>query len=181
MRPYEPTRVCAPLETARLRLAPTAPEHAEAMFAVLSDERIYTFLEGGPPESVERLAARYARASSRCSPDGRQGWFEWVVAHEGEALGYVQATVDGDHDETAIAYVLAPSAWGRGFATEACRAVMDHLVQALGPHRFAIHVDAGNVASQRLAERLGFVRVAVLPGVNHLRSGVSDDYRYVLG
>ena len=48
------------------------------MFRVLSDPAIYEF-ENEPPESVERLRARYAYLEARRSPDGSQQWLNWVL------------------------------------------------------------------------------------------------------
>jgi RimJ/RimL family protein N-acetyltransferase len=150
------------------------------MFEVLSDPQIYSYIEDEPPPSVASLAERYAAAAPRCSPDGQQGWFEWVVLRGPQGLGYVQATVYPERHETGLAYVFASQFWGQGYAHEACQAVIKHLRGALGPHRMLIDVDTRNRPSQRLAERLGFRLVARLPGVNHLRGEISDDFRYHL-
>ena len=52
------------LETSRLRLDPSRKEHANAMFAGLSDDRLYRFIPDVPPASIEALRARYANVSS---------------------------------------------------------------------------------------------------------------------
>lgn len=174
-----PADFCIPLNSQRLRLLPTAPDHALEMFEVLSDPQIYLYIEDEPPCCIETLAQRYANAAPRCSPDGRQGWFEWVVLRDSQPLGYVQATVYPERDETELAYVFGSQFWGQGYAQEACQAVITHL-RGLGPQVLSIRVDTQNLASQRLAERLGFDRVALLPGVNHRRGEISDDFRYSL-
>jgi len=64
-----------------------------------------------------------------------------------------------------IFYSLAPGSWGRGYATEAARAVVDH---ALGPLRLRevlAEVDEGNAASVAVVKRLGMTPFAVVPGV----------------
>lgn len=176
----DPAACCIPLRSQRLRLEPTAPCHASAMFEVLSDPRIYLYIEDEPPPSIASLVERYTKAAPRCSPDGREGWFEWVVLRGPHGLGYIQATVYPERNETGLAYVFASRFWGQGFAQEACQTVIRHLRGALGPHRLVIDVDVRNLPSQRLAERLGFRWVARLPGVNHLRGEISDDFRYYL-
>ena len=63
-----------------------------------------------------------------------------------------------------IFYSLAPGSWGRGYATEAARAVLAH---ALGTHRLPevlAEVDEGNTASVAVVKRLGMVPFAVVPG-----------------
>ena len=63
-----------------------------------------------------------------------------------------------------IIYSLAPDAWGRGYATEAARAVVEHALGPLGLPEVLAEVDEGHEASVRVIERLGMTRFAVVPG-----------------
>ena len=141
-----------------LTLEPLVADHAESMFAVLSDPRIYEHLDYGPPTSIEELRQVYARREARCSPDGKQQWLNWVLrldsADASEFTGYVQATIEPDN-LAWIAYVLAPSYWGEGHAGRACMVMMDHLRTHYGVSRFAATVEAGNERSIALLTRLG--------------------------
>jgi ribosomal-protein-alanine N-acetyltransferase len=47
----------------------------------------------------------------------------------------------------------------RGYATEACRGLMDWAARTHGVTRFVVSIGPANVASLALAERLGFERV----------------------
>src|SRR5881392_2854460 len=88
-----------------IKLEPQTAAHAEEMFELLSDPKIYRY-EGKPPSSLESLRERFQRLESRRSPDGREQWLNWVIRLQGgEAAGYVQATVHED-GRAAIAYVL---------------------------------------------------------------------------
>jgi RimJ/RimL family protein N-acetyltransferase len=69
-------------------------------------------------------------------------------------VGFVQATVTGG--DAWVAYLLARESWGRGYALQAARAVVDYLRAACGVTRFLATVDAGNERSARLLARLGF-------------------------
>jgi [ribosomal protein S5]-alanine N-acetyltransferase len=64
-----------------------------------------------------------------------------------------------------IFYSLAPGAWGRGYATEAARAVVEHALVALGLPEVLAEVDEGNAASIRVVERLGMTPFEVVSGV----------------
>ena len=55
-----------------------------------------------------------------------------------------------------IAYVLFPSDWGQGYASEAVTEMLDFLAFAKGVTSFIADVDSRNVRSVRLLERLGF-------------------------
>ena len=51
-----------------------------------------------------------------------------------------------------------PEASGHGWATEAARAVLGLAFDHYGMHRVRVRMDARNIASARLCERLGFRR-----------------------
>lgn len=61
----------------------------------------------------------------------------------------------GGQPETEIGYRLARDYWGHGFATEAACAVRDYGMGILGFTRLISIIDANNVASIRVAEKVG--------------------------
>lgn len=130
---------------------------AAELFEVLRDPRLYEFLEEDPPTSVHALAEKLARSEHRLSPDGKQHWLNWVVRVEsGAIVGYVQATVE-ENKETNVAYVLSPQFQDQGIATAAVRKMIDIVVNQYQATTLFIVAEAGNLASIRVAERLGFV------------------------
>jgi len=64
-----------------------------------------------------------------------------------------------------IFYSLAPGSWGRGYATEAARAVLAHALGPVGLPEVLAEVDEGNTASIAVIERLGMTRFDVVPGL----------------
>jgi RimJ/RimL family protein N-acetyltransferase len=64
-----------------------------------------------------------------------------------------------------VFYSLAPGSWGRGYATEAARAVVEHALGALGLPGVLAEVDEGNGASVAVVKRLGMTPFAVVPGM----------------
>jgi len=139
-------------------LEPQLPIHAEQMFEVLSDPAIYEY-ENEPPASVDWLRARFARLESRQSPDGCEKWLNWVIRlPSSELAGYVQATVHPG-GRAAIAYELASRYWRRGFAREACEAMLSELAR-YGVRNVHAVFKRKNVRSLCLLERLGFAPAA---------------------
>ena len=144
------------LEADGLSLDPLVAADADVLFAALSDPTLYRYLDESPPASVEALRQTYARREGRASPDGREIWLNWVVRDaRGQALGYVQATLPGV-TEAWIGYVFARRAQGRGLATRAIAAMVAHLLRTYPIGRVLASVDAGNLRSIALLERLGF-------------------------
>ncbi|WP_425147285.1 GNAT family N-acetyltransferase [Deinococcus sp.] len=166
------------LTTPRLRLEPQVAAHAPAMLAVLADPRVHSYLPSNPPTDPEALRGRYERLESRRSPDGSELWLNWTVFRDSAALGTVQATVHPAEHLADVAYVFAPAAWGQGYASEAMQAVLEHLRATLGVQLFRASIDTRNVASQRLAERLGFVRVAEVKAADEFKGALSDEFVY---
>jgi RimJ/RimL family protein N-acetyltransferase len=64
--------------------------------------------------------------------------------------------LDGVGAEPEFGYWLTPSRWGRGYATEAGRAVLAHAFTTLGAARVRSGVFVGNAASLAVQSRLGF-------------------------
>ncbi|MFI6894977.1 GNAT family N-acetyltransferase [Streptomyces sp. NPDC050256] len=77
---------------------------------------------------------------------------------EGDFIGYCGVIIGRSTlEEPEIAYELFQRVHGRGYATEAARAVID-AIAATGRSRFWATVDAGNAPSFRVLEKLGFAR-----------------------
>lgn len=137
-----------------IRIETQTPDHAGGLFAALSDPRVYTHLDEDPPSSVSELRARLERLTAGGPPDGSARWFNWTVFDDAEIVGYVQATLTGE--TASIAYVIAPAAWGRGIASEACRQMLEILLRDAAPRRFVADAARENLRSRRLLARLGF-------------------------
>lgn len=144
------------LVAGELVLEPLLAGHAEALFEVLRDPELYRYLDHPPPPSVEHLRAVYAGVEKRLSPDGSQVWLNWVVRRPGQSpLGCVQATVMPNRTAW-VGYVFSMQHGGRGHATQAVRAMLEHLTFDGGVRCFLASVEAANLRSIRLLARLAF-------------------------
>ena len=155
------------LQADGLVLEPLTAAHAEAMFALLSDPALYRYIDEAPPADADSLRARYARLERRESADGRQRWLNWVVCVPGRPpLGYVQATVL-DNGSAWVAYLLGSAHQGRGHATRATAAMLAHLESEHGTSRLLANVEAENLPSIRLLQRLGFRAATAAEAARH--------------
>lgn len=73
-----------------------------------------------------------------------------------------------------IGYILHPDFWGRGYASEALRAVLDHIFRRPEVDRIIADVDPRNQASLRLLERLGFRETGRARGTWHVNGEICD-------
>ncbi|MFJ9775556.1 GNAT family N-acetyltransferase [Kitasatospora sp. NPDC101157] len=143
-----------PLRTERLDLLPLGPDHADELAAALADPALHAFT-GGRPATPEEMRARCARLAAG-SPDPAQVWGNWALRlrADGALTGYVQATVRPEAAEAELAWVVGTPWQRRGLATEAARALLDHLA-ATGVTTALAHIHPDHEASARIARALG--------------------------
>jgi RimJ/RimL family protein N-acetyltransferase len=137
----------------RLELLPTEPAHAEALATALADRALNEHI-GGEPSTAEQWRSRLGQWADRRSPDGGQAWLNWVVVERagGAVVGWLQATVVGSSAD--VAYVVGTPWQGRAYATEAARALLDHL-GATGVTEVSLLVAPANAPSAAVARHLG--------------------------
>lgn len=144
-----------PLASARLRLTELTPEDADEMSTVLADMALYTFMGGRPP-TADELRRTYARLARGHSADGRQEWRNWILRQrlDERAVGTIQATIVDDGQAAAIAWTIGVAWQGRGYATEAARAVVAWLDDR-GVETIEAFVHPDHHASAAVAARAG--------------------------
>ena len=143
------------LEDRPVAPAPQGPDHAEGLFAALTDPRIYAFLDGDPPGSVEEVRDRVERLMAGGPPDGSETWLNWTVFCGESVVGFTQATIE-TQGTASLAYVLSPAVWGRGVAQLAAELTMTELASRHGISHLLADTETANLPSQRLLHRLGF-------------------------
>lgn len=149
------------LRTARLVLEPLSRVHSPGMFALWSQEPVCRYsgvahdLHGVPIPLPAATSADSDRIVEFFLHRAAQGLgFRWAMIADGAfagAIGFNYLTPAAE-----LAWHLQPSHWGRGLGAEAGRAALDWLAAEgpVGP--VEAFIDPENIASIRLAERLGF-------------------------
>jgi RimJ/RimL family protein N-acetyltransferase len=90
---------------------------------------------------------------------GQQGF---AIAEDGRAIGSIGISVNETLRNGHIGYWCAPHARGRGVTTRALRLLCRHGFDDLGLERLELVTDPENLASQRVAEKVGFRKEGVL-------------------
>ena len=143
------------LSTPRLRLTSVEPADAQFVLEILNDpgwlanigDRGVRTLEQAHGYIVDRFAGK--------------AW--WVVRERvsGEPAGLCGVVPTRPGLETPdLGYAFLARHSGKGYATEAAQAVLDHARGPLGIARLAAITTLANTPSQRVLEKLGFVRCA---------------------
>lgn len=149
----------SPILTNRLELTPLEREHAGEMVEVLADPVLYAFTGGDPPDLPD-LDARY-RAWAAGSPRASEAWLNWIVrlGVGGPAIGHLQATVVDDAQAADIAWLIGTEWQGRGYASEAARALVRWL-EGRGVAEITAHIHEDHAASGRVATAAGLAPTA---------------------
>lgn len=139
----------------RISLTPLTVADADEMVDVLSGERLYTFTGGSAP-TLDGLRARYTRQVAGRSPDGLEEWRNWIVrrGHDGQAVGYVQATITEQGRRAEIAWVIGLAWQRRGYATQAAPALVAWLFDR-GVEQVVAHIHPDHAASAAVAAKAG--------------------------
>lgn len=144
------------IRTARCRLEPLSPAHADVMVDILSEPELYEFI-GGTPPTPDQLRRRYRAQSVDHSADRQQWWCNWIVTalEQSRPVGYVQATVERSSGvlEADVAWVIRPQDQGRGMATEAAAGMIEWL-SGHGVVRYAAYIHPEHAASSAWIHRV---------------------------
>ena len=138
--------------TERLTLRPPWPEDAPALTAAIGHGGVARMLARVPwPYTAAEAAAWVAKPRTAHQPHFL------IEAHDDGAPRLVGGiSVLSEADGPQFAYWLTPSEWGRGYATEAGRAVIAMTRHALPIERLGAWWFCDNPASGRVLAKLGF-------------------------
>lgn len=168
-QPQLPIRFDVPLDTERVRLRLHRDDDLDAVHAVHSRADVCRLLPYPPrsrAENAERLADWTRRRE--LADDGdvvvlaieRRDGAAGGAADGAAVIGQFYVWLaSAEHATAEVGWALHPDHAGRGFATEAGRAVLRALV-ARGIHRVVAQLDPRNAASIAVCRRLGMRREA---------------------
>jgi len=158
----------SPILTSRLRLRPFRPEDEAEVHAFTSDPQVTRYTSWEPHTRAEtnaRLRTWIADPSSiQLAIELRKdpaviGW-----------TGFV--SLDSSRQTGIFGYLLHRGYWGKGYATEAARGLIDWGFTHLNLHRVVAECATENIASTKILEKLGLRREA------HFRKNIMKSGRW---
>lgn len=152
----EPT-LTLPLKGNRVTLRDFRPEDIDAVYAYSSLPLVTRFTIWPPNTRTD--AERFVRASIDAVSKVPRRSFALAIEGPvgggvigGARIGFQAGSLDiGD-----IGYVLHPTFWGQGLATEAVRLLVQFGWESLHLHRIEATCDPANMGSRRVLEKVGF-------------------------
>ena len=145
-----------PLVTERLLLRRSRAEDAEVISAYRSDPEVHRY------QGWERTDPRGVRAEIEemigRAPGESGGWIQLSVEEResGRLVGDIGLNLaDGEPGVVKVGYTMSPAFQGRGYATEAVGALIGYAFDKLGAEIVRAYASAENIASIRVAEKVG--------------------------
>lgn len=154
----------AVLRTERLVLRPFGAEDAPRVQVLVDDPDIARNTLTIPHPYPAGMAATWISGHAGAWEEGRAGVWAVCLADGGALVGAAGLHLERAHRRAEIGYWVAREHWGRGIATEAVRALVDHAFDELELERLFAHHFPWNPASGRVMEKAGMRREGVLRG-----------------
>jgi RimJ/RimL family protein N-acetyltransferase len=146
-----------PMQTQRLLLRPFEERDLEALHAMQSDEEVVRYLYFDA-RTLAQVRPSLSRKITQTALSGEgDGLSAAVVLREtGEFVADVSLwLVSEAHEQGEVGFVVHPAHQRRGYATEAARALLDFAFNTVALHRVIGRLEARNIASARVFEKLG--------------------------
>lgn len=146
------------IETQRLRLRGSVPGDTDAWAALFEDADVRRYLPKFP-QSIRERAALHIQWNDAAWEEHPQQDVSWLIAlkQTGELIGRCGCGTRAGSNEAEVIYTLGKPYWGRGYATEAMRAVIRYSLEHFPWDPITACIFPANVASRRVLEHLGFV------------------------
>ncbi len=178
-RPIE--NAVARMVTERLLLRDFEASDFEEVYAFCSDPDVMRYFTG-EPETAEEVRA-FLRRTVELAQQQPQTKFRYaiVLRTENRVIGGCGLDImDAHAREGEIGYHLLASCWGRGYATETARALLQFGFDDLKLHRIFADSFARNGASARVMEKAGLKYEARLRQNRRCAEGWDDTLLYAL-
>ena len=177
--PFEPE---LPVRTERLVLRPFRRADLEPLLLIQSDPVAVRYVPYSPRDRAA-VAAVLERKMTHTALRSEGDLIELAVTlgAGGSLIGDVLLALRSvEHETLEVGYIFAPAAGGRGYATEAVRALVGLAFESLGARRVIARVDDRNTASSALLTRLGFRLEAHLIENEWLKGELTSEFDYAL-
>lgn len=135
------------IETDRLILRKFEERDIEALYLLLKDKEVNTYLPWFPVKNMEEARVFYEKRFA-----GKKYYFAICLKENDSPVGYVNADIDDDsHD---FGYALCKEFWHRGIVTEASKALAGQLKKDGIAYITATH-DRNNPRSGGVMRKIG--------------------------
>ena len=170
-----------PIRTARLVLREFRQDDFDDVHAYATQAEVVRYMDWGPntPDETQAFLERMFEAQGRWPRDD----VNLAVEHAGDrrVIGAIRLGRNKPAEHSAdLGYSYNRDYWGRGFGTEAARAMMQVAFRVLGLHRVWAWCDVRNAGSYRVMEKLGMRREGTFRQNIQVKGAWRDTFVYAI-
>ena len=143
-------------ETRRLLFRRQTLDDLDSLWALYCNPEITKYIPDAP-RSYEEAKEELEWHMNGHPKNPELGLWAAIYKETGRFIGrcgLLPWTIDGQQ-EVEIAYTIAQDYWGQGLATEAAQGILQYGFEKLKLTRMICLIDPENIASQRVAEKIG--------------------------
>jgi RimJ/RimL family protein N-acetyltransferase len=145
----------ATITTERLLLRPIEPADAAALVCGLNNFAVSRWTARIPFPYGEKDAAEFI---ALCAVE-KPGVLRRAITVDGQLIGVIGLESEDGGKTLEIGYWIAEPQWGKGYASEAARAMVDHAFGEMGCTAITARYTIGNTGSRRILLGLGFAEL----------------------
>jgi len=143
------------LRGTQVRLRDVRAADEDGLLAIVGDDTVTRWLSFDS-RSRDDVRGMLSAAAERSTRDPREDYYLGVVEPATDDLvGLAMLSLAGVK-AGKLGYAVRAASWGRGYATDAARTLVDFGFQKVGLHRISAAIGPDNTASLAVVERLGF-------------------------
>ncbi len=148
------------IETERLILRELEYTDENDLFEMDSDPEVHLYIENNPVKSIDEITKVIEMLKKQYKENGIARWAV-VDKLTNECVGwsglkYFNQPINNHSNFYELGYRLKKKHWGKGFATESSRAILDYGFKNLNTNSIFAMVDPKNESSKKVLNKLGF-------------------------
>lgn len=148
-----------PIETERLLLREVVFSDVDGMFELDSNPNVHTYLGNKPVTTIEQ-SREYIEFLQQQYKDFGTGRWAVILKETNEFIGwsgikFITDEINNHQNFYEIGYRFIEKHWGKGYATEAGKAFIDHAFSEMKVEAVYAYADEGNDNSRKILEKLG--------------------------
>lgn len=168
------------LETKRLVLRKVTKEDANSILKYLSDKEVMKYYGLEPFKSINDALDEISWYQSL---QNNKTGIRWGITLKEQGIvigscGFHNKV--SEHFRTEIGFELSKEQWGKGIAHEAVEAIISYGYEHMNFQRIEALIEPPNLSSQKLVEKLGFIREGLLRNYEFTSGKFDDLYMYSL-
>lgn len=145
------------LETPRLRLRLITLDDLQVMYRLFTDPDVIRYADT-PARDMEEARQRLEQGPLADYQKYGYGRFAVELKSSGEVIGFCGIKYLPEIDLPEVGYRYFKEYWGKGIGTEAAQACVEFARTDLGVKKLVALIIPENIASIRVAEKLGMTR-----------------------